>query len=112
MKLQFVAIYRQMIICFIVFHTMQLLEINLFWFFFGIPLFFHLISSFLLSLVYQYDQKNIHFVSFSIKRNRLLFFCNTDGCKITTSLSCLPNYSKIYKAWKNCKLDANALLRN
>ena len=80
--------------------------------FFGIPLFFHLISSFLLSLVYQYDQKNIHFVSFSIKRNRLFFFCNTDGCKITTSLNCLPNYSKVWKAWKNCKFDANALLGN
>ena len=57
--------------------------------------FFHFISSFLLSPVYQYDQMTIHFVTFSIKRNRLFFFCNTDGCKTTTSLNCLPNYSKI-----------------
>ena len=98
MALHFVAMYRQMIICFIVFHTMQLLEIieiMCFGFYSAILLFFHFIYSFLLSLVYHYDQETIHFVSFSIKRNRLFFFCNIDGCKTTTSLNCLPNYSKI-----------------
>ena len=90
--------YRQMIIYFIVFHTMQLIEIieiMCFGFYSAILLFFHFIYSFLLSLVNQYDQETIHFVSFSMKRNRLFFFCNIDGCKTTTSLNCLPNYSKI-----------------